>query len=431
MYIYAYLNKDGEKVYTQLFDSSYATGYETKTYNFTTLNPGDIFHSYEVSYRPIPNGLYGDREMNTKINLIAYQNSVPFNYDISYAFCSFGDSTCGVQTGSTSIFRSTVLKNNLLTTFIDTVNISRYDLEFGTSYYIYIYAVFDYYDYTTGENTKIYLQLNRRNIVTNFRNLIEPEFVVGRSADYINGDYVIDFSINVSDSDKTLVGGKYFVKLLDEDGNLAGDLQIKDDDGNYVTVGSNGSYANYEFDASVRNKSIRIKGLNENSKYTIVVYGNAYLNNYSDTIPKSERTIYISRTHSVYTTNSYGVTFGGKVTFTATERSFIVTFDGGSKFDNVINAVYTTWQLNTENATVLAGEYDLINGTNKFEVYGSDGEWRFIITPDEPHIEGKQYNIHVVFTVLEPDSNETRDYEFQDDPYYFEDEANGNRGGRG
>ena len=421
--VYTYLNKNDRKVYSQIFHAGYEDRYEVKTYSFTSLSSGDLYHNFDLNYKPDYAGEYNDKIINTKINLIAYENGTPFNFDLAYAFCETSDANCGVREDNTNIYSSTLSKSSFGTVITDTKNISNYDLEFNKDYYMNIYVIFDYYEPFTGEVVKNYLQINRRDVMVNLKKLETPEFIVSREASLIDNDYVIDFTINVRDSDKVLLDGEYFVKLIDSDNNVVGDLQIKDED-NYVTVASNGDYANYSFDADVSNQKIRIKNLNVDTKYTIVVYGRAYINNYDVNVPKNQRTVDITKTHTVYSVNNSGVAFGKDLLFSATEKSIVVTFLGGSHFGDVRTVNYTIglWD-NDEDTSTYSGSYAINSESNKkFEMYEDTGDWRFVIDPDGMNnVLGQTYTVALGFEVVDSTTNER---------YYFDSITNPEFAGR-
>lgn len=417
--VYAYLNKNGNSQYTQLFDISFNDHYETKTYTFSSLTVDDIFHSFEASYKPSLDGEYSDKLLTTKINLIAYENGEPFNFNMGYAFCELDDSNCGLKEDNTNIFKSMIDRKDIKTTISDTVDISEkineQEIEFDKTYWNWIFIIFDYYE-TPNRLVQYYLKINRRNDGVKLKALEIPDFVVSREASLVNGEYAIDFTVNVKDADRVLNDGKYFVALKDANGNVVGDLQVKDDDGNYVTVASNGEYSDYYFDALVANKNIRIKGLDSNSKYTIEVYNSAFINNYSETIPKEDRTINVSKSHTVYTVNDSGVAFGKDLLFSATEKSIVVTFLGGSKFDNVREVGYTVglWDDNqaTSSATY-SGKYVIGENNKKFEMFKDTGDWKFVIDDNRMNnVLGQTYTVALSFKVVDTDPVTGEDKEY-------------------
>ena len=368
--VYANMYKDNKIAYTQLFDGSYSDRYETKTYSFASLKPSDVFHNLDVSYSA-SNEIYGNRTLNTKINLLAYKNNTPFNFDIIYVLCNVENShECGPNEDDNNIFRKVIPLEDISTSIVDAEDISEFDLEYNKNYYMYVYASVDLYNLGTAESLMDYnIVLNRYNINVKLRKLTEPSFIVTRNAIYEDGEYAIDFNIMVNDPDRTLENGNYFIKLLDENGNLVGNMQLLDDEGNYYDVTD---YDKYAFDAFVVSKKVRITGLKEDSKYTFVVYNNAYLNNYVEgTLPGREnRTYKIEKTYTVYSTNNYGVAFGRDILYSATEKSIIVTFLGGSNFDNVTEVNYTIGLWNDNQSTSTYGGTFVVGENNKsFELY--------------------------------------------------------------
>ena len=402
--VYVNMYKDNRIVYTQLFDAGFSDRYETKTYKFTTLKSSDIFHNFDVSYKATDE-VYGNRVLNTKINLLAYKNDTPFNFDLVYVLCNIEDfDECGPNDGDKNIFKKVVSVDDLTTNVLDSVDISEYDLEYDKDYYMYIYANVDFYN-NGSEDSKIKrnVVLNRYSINVKLRKLIEPSFVVTRNASLENGEYFIDLNIVVNDPDRTLVDGEYYIKLIDSDGNIVGNMQLLDNDGNYYDVAN---YDDYAFDALVVNKKVRITGLDANTKYSFVIYNNAYLNNYvEDTLPGAEnRTYMIKKSYTVYSTNDYGVAFGKDILYSATEKSIIVTFLGGSNFDNVVEVNYTIglWD-DEENTSTSSGTFVIGEDNKRFELYKNTDDWRFVIDPSGmKNILGKTYTINLSFKVKIP-----------------------------
>ena len=392
--VYAYINKNDQSVYTQLYDASYVDDYETKTYTFQSLVPDDIFKDFEFSYRSDTDGEYNDKIIDTKINLFAYKNNIPFNFNIKYAFCNDGDNECGINDGE-NIYNRLINSNDLATTFTDSQKINELnltdDLEFDKNYRLYIYAVYDVYE--NGSVVTRTLHLNRRTTAVNLNLLTTPEFIIHRTAGYGDSDYYIDLEIVVKDKSKVLTDGKYYVNLLDNSGAVVGTLKVKD--GNtYRTIGTGNAYKDYEFSAEeIGNKHVRITGLTQNTKYTISVYSDAYINN-ATILPITDRNMHIEKGHTVYTTNSSGVAFGRDIVYTATERSIVVTFLGGSNFDKVRTVSYTIglWD-NDASSLTFQGDYE-IGDDKQFERYKDTEEPYLVINP-----EGMVNTLGQIYTV--------------------------------
>ena len=55
--------------------------YQAKTYSFGTKNGESLYTSREINYQ-VSEEVYGNRILNTKINLTKYQNNYPYNFDV-------------------------------------------------------------------------------------------------------------------------------------------------------------------------------------------------------------------------------------------------------------------------------------------------------------------------------------------------------------
>jgi len=413
--VYANMYKDGKVAYTQLFDAGSTDEYAFKTYTFESLKASELFRGLSVGYTT-SNEIYGNRTLNNKINLATYSNGLSFNFDIIYILCDINDvANCGPNNEEGNIFRREIPRDKVFTTMNDSVDISEYDLEFNRSYYMMVYVNTDFYDSKAESWTKRAILINSydKDKTVKLKKLSEPSFVVTRNALLENGEYFIDFSVVVNDADRTLVDGKYFVKLINGSGEIVGNMQLLDEKGNYYDVPN---YQDYEFDAFVVNKKIRISGLEDNTRYTFVVYSDAYINNYDDglTLPgKENRTKEISNSYTVYSTNNYGVAFG-TATYAAAASSFVVTFLGGSNFNNVVEVNYTVgnWDdaqnSDTLGGTFAVGDYndpnvEYVDVGKKFEIYSNSDDWRFVIDPvGMNNILGKTYQVIISFKVRVP-----------------------------
>lgn len=406
--VYAMMYKDNRPEYVQLFDASFTDKYETKTYTLKSLEPNDVFLSMNSNYSA-SREVYGNRDLTTKINLISYNNSYPFNFDLVYVVCDVDDNNCGINEGNTNIFSRVIPASEVITSVTDTQDISEFDLEFNKNYYIYVYARTEFYNHSNDLSRKLTYDiiLNRFNINVKFRPLSEPSYVITREALITDdGKYAIDFKINVNDMDKTIVNGNYYVKLVDSSNSIVGTLQLKDEENNYYNIED---YSNYPFDAWVLNKSLRITDLEPDTKYTFTVYSDVYLNNYKEEEKnlsdeeKKERRIYeVGKSHTVYSVNDYGVAFGRDLYYGATAKSIVVTFLGGSNFNNVLKVRYTIglWD-GDETTNTTSGLYDLTGEIGKkFELYANTEDWRFVIDPtDMKNVLGQTYTVNLSFEV--------------------------------
>ena len=187
-----------------------------------------------------------------------------------------------------------------------------------------MYAYYSYYKRGTEQETAEVL-LND-NTSASLKKLSEPTFMINRSAAYENGIHLFNMDITVNDADRTLVNGKYKIKLLDANNEIisGSDSKIKMQimvDEEYQDVA--GNYEDMEFDALTINERIRFVNLDENTKYRIVVYSKAFLNNYDKDIPVSERVKDVEKGHTIYSTNMYGVAFGNDILYSPTAKSIV------------------------------------------------------------------------------------------------------------
>ena len=414
--VYANMYKDGKVAYTQLFDASVSDKYDVKTYSFDSAKPSDLFRSLAVGYTA-SDQIYGNRTLNTRITLYPYKNNVPYNFDLVYVMCEIDDvNKCGPGVNDVNIFKKEIPLSSIGTTVDDDVDISSFDLEFNKQYNMFLYAITDFYEGADDSTTKRNIVLNRYDNNIKLKKLAEPSFNVTRNAVLEDGEYSIDFNIVVNDSDRTLVDGNYFIKLLNDKGQIVGNMQLLDEDGNYYDVTN---YDEYAFDAFVVNKKVRITGLDANAKYTFTVYNDAYINNYDEnTKPgRDERTFEISKSYTVYSTNNYGVAFG-TATYGVTSSSVIVTFLGGSNFANVVEVNYTVglWDddhnSSTLSGTFAVGDYEDKNVSyeaikKSFELYMNSEDWRFVIDPNGmKNILGKTYQVILSFKLKVPGTDD-------------------------
>lgn len=431
--ISAYLRYNGGYRFTQLFDAAYEDKDVLTTYTFYSLSASDIFHTYELSYRAYSDGEYGDRVVTSKLNMIAY-GGYKFNYDVGYLLCEV-DSECNIENSDSYILKGNILAKDLKASVLDENVVNDDTLEYGKEYKFLVYAYYNYYE--NGTDLIVDKVLLNDNTTVRLKKLTEPTFMINRSAAYENGIHLINFSVTVLDSDRTMVDGKYKIKLLDENGDLITSsdpdnkikMQIMVDDEYQDVVGN---YEDMEFDALVINQMIRFVNLDENTKYRIVVYGEAFLNNYDVDVPVADRIVAVEKGHTIYSTNMYGIAFGNDILYSPTAKSIVVTFLGGSSFENVLELSYTIGLWDSEQSvSTISGTYDLREGVKGFEYFKDSGEWKFIIDPEGMDNQlGQTYNVALSVLVKDPDTLEEIRLDSRDNPafsarvQYVKDEGN-------
>lgn len=391
--VYAYMNKEGKSVYTQLFGN---TG-EALTYSFKTLSSRELFVVPAEEAMPIDyliddsvGANYGDKLFKTSITLEKYKNSVPFNFDLAYALCDTlspgEEDKCGVGESNTNIFKRTINEETVVEKYLETnklddlVSFTEYELEnlvFDKDYRVNVYAVFDYYDKMAGRVVKRTLHLNRANNVYHLRGLDRPEFTATRKASYdsINHNYVIDFTVAVSDPSRVLENGNYFIKLLDASDNIVGDLQLMRD-GNWQTIGTDGEYTELE-DLKVLDagEDIRISGLTTHSTYyKVVIYNMANFNNSDEAQPRK----LFEKSYDVYTSEEEANIAFGSISPATTKNTLELRFIGGSNLvENVcsLDCTIGRWMNAREVQT-----FPLSYRVPEDKTFDEDtGNWRFVV----------------------------------------------------
>lgn len=401
--VYAYLLKNNNYQLIQLYDDGVNKGeYQTKTYSFNTKNGASLFNSKEIVYNTSEDNqdTYGTRILNTTIKLNKYQNNYPYNFSLLYVICN--SNTCSKDDGY--IFKKEI--SDISSEIKDKEDITGYDLEYGKDYFMHIYAKSLIFvknsngQYT--EETQYTDLISSRDMKFKLSALREPSFTMTREANYEDGKYYIDLVINVKDPDETIKDGKYLVKLTDEKGNTKGNIQELNEDGIYVNIATG---YEHKFDANVKNKKIRITDLEKDTKYIISASGTAYLNNYSETITKNDRTYEVSIKHSVYTPDDYGITFGHDISYVITDNSYIMLFRSATNFKNVTKVNYSVSLDSEAEQNVIVSGTDIIGEDHKFEFNEEYGYGQYVInrpTETGKNELGKYYLITVNFTVKKP-----------------------------
>ena len=353
--VYAWLNKNNTKHLTQLFDTTESArndGFKTKNYPLSTWGQENIFLGINISsvLSDASNASYGARVLDTKIEIAGYTNaSVKRNYNVTYVIC---DATATIQEcNPESDSNLKLLTNTITSTTLQKENHDKLaidgNFEHDKDYKAFAYALYEYYDNyaetKSATTTTASLLLGGGNRHVN--ELKKPKFNnIDREAILIGpNEYAIDITPHVEDESQVLTEGKYYVKLL-SGSSVVGTMQVMEN-GSYVTKGTGDEYLEhyfYIYDPNTQTQAVRFTGLNADTVYSVVVYGEANVNNYNPDIPIAERKkIYQTDPPiTVYSTDPSGVAFG-EVSFTATKNSIILTFLGGSNINNVEKVEYT------------------------------------------------------------------------------------------
>ena len=81
----------------------------------------------------------------------------------------------------------------------------------------------------------------------------------------------------------------------------------------------------------------------------------------------------VKTTHTIYTTDTYGVTFGHDISYVITDNSYIVLFRSGTNFDNVVRVNYSVSLDDEFNPGVIVSGSDIIGDEHKFEFNDESG----------------------------------------------------------
>lgn len=434
--IYAMMYVNNQPTYVQLDDANSVNAVK-KTYSFQTRGAANILKSDKVELNTIipetdEDGVlsYGERYFTTTFNLERYTGGFDMDYNLEYYFCYNDGTDCDLDN---YIIKREISKESMADSIVDTFNAYNDNLIYGTSYRMYTYAKFPVYErnehdeFVLSSESLRLTETPQNGYIRNIRNLIEPTFTILREAKYINGQYAIDFKVNVNDPDKVLQttntandasNGVYYIALTSGD-SVVGTLQVMSSD-EFVDLNVSGyeDYSKYPFRADVLNNQIRIIGsdLESETEYKMQAYGIAYTNNLN-TDGEKVHNVY-SRKYSAYTSNTSGVAFGS-ITYTATEKSIIATFLGGSSLVNNVNRLEYTIIDKTDDREYRSpsGGYVIGSGEDHFFEYTSSEEWMLTLKNDMNNINNHAYII--AMNLYDKDNNL---YEIPDNTIiYYED----------
>jgi len=416
--VYAYLNDGGVKKLTQIFDKILKN--EPQTYSFRSKKLYDskdinnsLLASTSVVYQPIEDSEnYNAKELLTTINLNAYDTevNVPYTFNVSYEFCKNADCE---EEGSKLFDKEIETTTKVM---LSKQDITAYDLEYNRKYYMYLYMTYNYYDKENGQVIQKTVPVYSNEVdaeVNSISALAKPTFTIVRSADYkpSEGGYVVDITVGINDRDRVLTEGKYYVKLIKgtvDDGEIVGNLLLKGNDGIYRQSGATGTYDDIPFDATVSNQQIRIGGLEANTSYTIVIFGNVHMKNSSyeeyDFVISSGKN---GKGDIVWTANDYGIAFGA-VSYRAIQKGFIISYGAGSNIDQLhIKAIEIDVKENGrdfDNKIVNLGE------DNKYlQIDKAAGKYRFIYEysdDKENSLPPTYYTVATRYKVINPTTSE-------------------------
>lgn len=389
--IAADMNINGESKKAYLFAKK-KNGYIEYINDFNTLGKDDILSKIEYSH----SSSKGDNTYSYRQLKILSTLKSKINFDVKYQIYVNNliedIDNINIEPTYKGIVKNSEIteKNNAIYYF----DISGNDFVFGNNYYrIVVTAV------TTDDEPKELVLYN--NILTLgqaglFEELKEPSIAATPSTDIDNSkdsyNYYIDYTINVTDTDRVINDGKFNIELEDSTyENICSNTEdciVEVDLFNLTCSLSNNSIAS-NCSVTESNNSfiidIRYNNLEPDTNYFIYAYANIYRNNLS--LAKKDSVVYIRK--GQYTRSALNFSLGSP-TLTAKENKLIMTFVGSTNIEKSIVGI--EYNVNEEGAGKIAsGTMGLIPSSTSTSVKDAVKEKDLIYIIDKednyPYIE--------------------------------------------
>lgn len=317
--ISADMNKNGNKVKTELFDYN-KTGYVVYQNSFSTLDKDKILNRVGYSYTSTTKeDNYKYRELNVRTYL-----KTKDNFKLKYQIFDIDN----------NLEHEYVLENenissgsNIVATYKE--DISSDDFVFGANYHTLVITaittdlekeleLFNEKMTSDGSMTKLFHELNNPTFV------VTPEAIIEE-----NGTYSISTNIVVNDDDKVIKDGKYYIELQEaksSEGYVNACPGHEDDCRATIQIMQDGVNINKKF-----------TNLKPDNGYVIYVYANTYRNNVSLSESEKNGLSYVRKTQ--YTKSDLGFSLG-LVTPTAVSKSkLVITFTGSANLTNSLKGI--------------------------------------------------------------------------------------------
>lgn len=384
--ISADMNKDGSKVKTPLFDGNRG-GYIEFQGEFNTLNKDGVFNRVTYSH----SSSITEEDYSKRMLTITSFLKSSVNFDLRFEI---------YDKDGEKKFAHTVLNNEINTEDAITAkyvqDISGNDFVFGPGYYnLVITAV------TTDLQKE--LELYNDKLVDsevegkNFKELVNPTIALQQEAN-IDGtdghyDYSITYTITVTDKDKVITDGKYYIELQ----NSAYDSACSGT-GCKATVDVKTSTCTFDDGTSVgcivkaqdRDKqvvTITFKGLKPDTNYVIYVHANTYRNNVS--LQEKEGMVYVRK--GQYTKSELGFSLGAVTPTAVGKNRLVITFAGAANLENLLVGI--DYNITVQGAgRVASGSIGKTDTTSDTIRFGLDADRYPTITIDIP--EGQQLGLN-------------------------------------
>lgn len=354
--ISADMNKNGQKVKTELFDYN-RSGYVVYQNTFATLNKEKVLNRVTYNYdSKIDGDIYSKRTLNFRTYLRTKEN-----FDIKYQIFDINDE---LEYEYTVANANITEGNNIIATYNQ--DISGKDFVFGSDYHTLIVKAV-----TTDLGKELELfneKLTADSMTKLFHELNNPTFSVTPEAIIEkDGTYSISSRIVVNDEDKVITDGKYYIELQEatsSEGYVNACISHEDDCRATVDIINDGT-----------NITKKFTNLKPNTGYVIYVYADTYRNNVS--LTEKDNLVYVRKTQ--YTKSDIGFSLG-LVTPTAVSKSkLVITFTGSSNLTNSLKGI--EYSINVQ------GGEKVTSGKIGKTSSGDTGEIMFTLSGEYPSIE--------------------------------------------
>lgn len=335
------MNKNGQKVRTILFDYN-RSGYIEFLAIFSTLKAEEILNKVTYSYdSTTTEETYSHRELT--IN--AYLNNIT-NFDVKFELFDIN----GNLEFEKTISNADIVEDRKLASYIH--DITGNEFVFGSGYHNLVVTAIT----NDGNNNELELY---HNIVNDddlkeqfFETLSNPSFVLRQSAGMNVNNNIYNYSINstitVTDVDKVIKNGIFYVELQDaaynnacpgNEGACGATVDIKNDTCSF----SDGKVAECTIlphDNNSLGVNITFDNLTADTNYSIYVYADTYRNNIDLADDKKDGLVYVRKNQ--YTKSALDFSLGA-VTPTAVSKNEIkITFVGAANLtDSLVGIKYT------------------------------------------------------------------------------------------
>lgn len=399
--ISADMNKNGSKVKTPLFDYN-KSGYVEFMDKFSTLKAEEIFNKVTYDYKSFTtNENYSNRELSINTYL---KNII--NFDVKIELFDID----GNREFSTVINNSDIKTETKLASYIH--DISGNNFVFGPDYHTLVITAI------TTDNNENELELYNDKLVDdalkakNFHKLYNPTFILRPSAgiNLVNGvyDYSISSDVIITDKDKVIKNGIFYIEL--QDATYSNACPGNEDDCR-ATVNMKNKTCTFNDgkvesciinsqDSSSLSMSVKFDGLKADTNYSIYVYADTYRNNVD--LSEKDGLVYVRKNQ--YTKSSLDFSLGA-VTPTAVSKNEIqITFVGASNIEEkLVGIKYTvTVQGAGQIASGSIGTTDKTTGELTF-AYDKDGYYYISIPIEEGNELG--LNNYIIISYYYKDSN--------------------------